>query len=206
MASDAGRNTGPDTVPSDPDAELIARLAAGDRGAAEALMERRLPRLLGLARRMLNDPVEAEDVAQETFLRVWKAAGRWRPGEAKVETWMSRIAINLCYDRLRKRRETLMDTLPDRPGTDAPADAMLGAGENAQLVLAALNTLPERQRLAIELCHYQEMGNIEAAQVMNVSVEALESLLSRARRKLREILVRQADELIAGFAALSGEG
>ncbi|MEE2567304.1 RNA polymerase sigma factor [Hyphobacterium marinum] len=206
MASDAGRNSGPDTVPSDPDVELIVRLAAGDPSAARTLMERRLPRILGLARRMLNDPVEAEDVAQETFLRVWKAADRWRPGEAKVETWMSRIAINLCYDRLRKRRETLMETLPERPSTDAPADAMIGAGETAQVVLAALNTLPDRQRLAMELCHYQEMGNIEAAEVMDISVEALESLLSRARRKLRETLARQADELMSGFAALSGEG
>lgn len=206
MASDAGRTSGPNTASSDPDAALMARLAGGDRDAARLLMERRLPRILGLARRMLNDPVEAEDVAQDTFLRVWKSASRWREGEARVETWMSRIAINLCYDRLRRKRETLMETLPERPSQEPSADAVIRAGETSRAVLDALGTLPERQRLAVELCHFQEMSNIEAAQLMEISVDALESLLARGRRKLRQDLAGQSADLIADYAALGGEG
>jgi RNA polymerase sigma factor (sigma-70 family) len=89
----------------DPDAELVRNAGAGDARAAEALVRRHLPRMVGFARRMLNDANEAEDVAQEVFLRVWREAPRWKPGAAKFETWMHRVALNLCYDRLRRRRE-----------------------------------------------------------------------------------------------------
>src|SRR5215510_8231685 len=89
----------------DPDEELVGRVGAGDKRAASELVRRHLPRMVGLARRMLNDAAEAEDVAQEVFLRVWREASRWQPGAAKFETWMHRVALNLCYDRLRRRRE-----------------------------------------------------------------------------------------------------
>lgn len=206
MAKNFGRITETNTAVPDVDADLMVRLARGDKSAARTLMDRRLPRLLGLARRMLKDPIEAEDVAQETFLRVWKAADRWRPGEAKVETWMSRIAINLCYDRLRKKRETLMEVLPERTSGEPSAEAQLGESETTEQVIAALAVLPDRQRMALELCHFQEMSNIEAAAIMDVSVDALESLLSRARRKLRETLMGQSGDLLTGFATRGEEG
>tara|TARA_R110002072_G_scaffold72335_1_gene172909 strand:+ start:957 stop:1577 length:621 start_codon:yes stop_codon:yes gene_type:complete len=206
MARDASRMHGVSATPGDPDADRMIRLARGDTSAARELMDVRLPGILGLARRMLQDPIEAEDVAQETFLRVWKAADRWRPGEAKVSSWMSRIAINLCYDRLRKKRETLMEILSERESSDPGADDVLQAGEASQQVLAAMQVLPDRQRLAIELCHFQEMSNIEAAQMMDVSVDALESLLARARRKLRESLLGQSGDLLASFSGRQGEG
>jgi len=146
---------------------------------------------------MLTDPSEAEDVAQDVFLRVWKAAPNWRPGEAKFETWLCRVALNLCYDRLRRRRETPDPdaglTVVD-PG-HSPADAWL-AKQRADRVHAALAKLPERQRAAIALCHFQEMGNIEAAAALEVTVEALESLLGRGRRALRAALADVAGELI----------
>src|SRR5512134_3880382 len=90
----------------DPDASLVQNVGAGDARAAEALVRRHLPRMVGLARRMLGDASEAEDVAQDVFLRVWREAPRWKPGAAKFETWMHRVALNLCYDRLRRNRET----------------------------------------------------------------------------------------------------
>lgn len=201
MTLDSGRAPGARPAPSDPDADLMARIAHGDRDAARALMDRRLPRLLGLARRLLNDPAEAEDVAQETFLRVWKAADRWRSGEAKVETWMSRIAINLCYDRLRRRREVLMDAPPDRPADSPSAETLLRTGETVARVSAAVQALPDRQREALELCHYQDFTNIEAAERLGVSVEAVESLLARARRRLKDVLSPDSADLLAGFGA-----
>lgn len=208
MSKPAGERPDPSAVLSDPDAPLLEAVGRGDREAARQLMARRLPRLLAIAQRLLSDPVEAEDIAQETFIRVWKAAPRWRSGEAKVETWMSRIAINLCYDRLRRRRETLMDAPPERADeTPGPEDA-LSISDASQQVQAAVAGLPDRQRLALELCHFQEMTNIEAATAMEISVEALESLLARGRRKLRDVLMGQEDEILAGFGGSrpAGEG
>ncbi|HAQ36017.1 MAG: hypothetical protein CMF74_08205 [Maricaulis sp.] len=199
MTDTAGGSPAHSTLTNDPDAPLLAAIGEGDRDAARELMQRRLPRLLAIAQRLLSDPVEAEDVAQETFIRVWKAAGRWRSGEAKVETWMSRIAINLCYDRLRRRREVLTDTVPDRADGTPGADTILTMGEAARTIKDAVAQLPDRQRLALELCHFQDATNIDAAAAMEISVDALESLLARGRRKLREILTGQEDELLAGF-------
>ncbi len=173
---------------TDPDEDLIRRVGRGDPAAVQALVARKLPRLLALARRMLADPSEADDVAQEAFLRVWKQAPAWKPGAARFDTWLHRVALNLCYDRLRKRRETPMAEPPDRPDPGPAPDRGLEAAELGAQVDRALQALPERQREAIVLCHYQELSNIDAAEIMGVSVEALESLLSRGRRALRTAL------------------
>lgn len=185
-------NYGPATriglAASDPDESLLTRVAEGDAAAVRALVGRKLPRLLVLAQRMLGDSAEAEDVAQETFLRVWRQAPKWRTGEAKFDTWLHRVALNLCYDRLRRRREIPTDAPPERPDEGPTPDRGLEAEDTGKRVAAALARLPDRQREAIVLCHYQELGNIEAATIMGVTVEALESLLSRGRRALRASL------------------
>jgi RNA polymerase sigma-70 factor (ECF subfamily) len=174
--------------PEDPDADLVLRVGRGDLAAVRALTARKLPRLTALAARMLGDSAEAEDVAQESLIRAWRQAPVWRFGEARFDTWLHRVAVNLCRDRLRRRRpgdaadlEALVDTGP------AP-DRGLEARDVGERVAAAMATLPPRQREALVLCHYQEMGNIEAAAALGISVEALESLLSRGRRALRAAL------------------
>ncbi|MFC3070943.1 RNA polymerase sigma factor [Phenylobacterium soli] len=173
---------------ADPDEELLARVADGDPAAVRALVGRKLPRLMSLGQRMLGEAAEAEDMAQEAFLRVWKQAPRWKPGQARFDTWLHRVALNLCYDRLRKRREVVTDAPPETADPAPSAERGLEAQDTAAQVAAAMAKLPERQREAIVLCHYQELGNIEAAAVMGVSVEALESLLGRGRRALRASL------------------
>ena len=172
----------------DPDEELLARVASGDAAAVRARVGRKLPRRLALAGRLLGSAAEAEDVAQDAFLRVWKQASRWRPGEAKFDTWLHRVALNLCYDRLRRRREISYAEPPERADEGPGPDRGLMAVDTGRRVAAALGALPNRQREAIVLCHYQELGNIEAAVVLGVSVEALESLLGRGRRALRTAL------------------
>jgi len=174
--------------PADPDDELVRRAGQGDAAAVQALVARKLRRVLSLAERMLGDAAEAEDVAQETFLRVWRNAARWRPGVARFDTWLHRVTLNLCYDRLRRRREQPMAEPPDAPDPGPAPDRGLLAADVGTRVGAALRALPVRQREAIVLCHYQELGNIEAADLMGVSVEALESLLSRGRRALKSAL------------------
>lgn len=169
----------------DPDTGLVARIGRGDEAAARILVGAKLPRILALARRMLGDAAEAEDVAQETFLRVWRQAPRWQPGAARFDTWLHMVTLNLCRDRLRRRRETVMPELPEIADPAPPADAVLDDASQAKTVQAAIGALPERQREAILLVHYQDLTNIQAAAAMDLSVEALESLLARGRRSLR---------------------
>jgi RNA polymerase sigma-70 factor (ECF subfamily) len=183
----------------DPDAELVARIGRGDQAAATALVRRHMARMLALARRMIGNPHDAEEIAQEVFVRAWREAHKWREGGAKFETWMHRVALNLCYDRLRKRREindpdaglSVADT-----GVSAP-DQILERQRRA-VVSAAIDALPERQKAALILCHYQDMTNGEAAAALEVSVEALESLLARARRALKAALADVAQDLMSG--------
>lgn len=179
---------------ADPDEDLVKRVGAGDPAAVQAMVARKLPRMLSLAQRMLGDAAEAEDVAQEAMLRAWKQAPRWTPGQARFDTWLHRVALNLCYDRLRRRREIATDIIPDHIDDGPAPDRGLLASETGAQVQAALSRLPPRQREAIVLCHYQELGNIEAAALMEISVEALESLLSRGRRALRAALADLAPQ------------
>lgn len=170
------------------------------------MVARKLPRMLDLAHRMLGDPVEAEDVAQEAMLRAWTQAPRWTPGQARFDTWLHRVALNLCYDRLRRRREIPTEAPPDRPDEGPAPDRGLMAAELGARVDAALKRLPERQREAIVLCHYQELTNIEAASLTGVSVEALESLLSRGRRALRQSLADLAPGSVTGSGRVAEGG
>lgn len=171
----------------DEDARLVRDAGRGDPAAMRTIMERALPRIHALAYRMLDDAAEAEDVAQETFLKAWRFAPRWRPGAARFDTWLHRVALNLCYDRLRRRRPAAPPPLDLADPGPAP-DRNLHAQDVGLRVDRALRALPMRQREAIVLCHYQELGAKEAAALMSVSIEALESLLARARRALRVAL------------------
>ena len=180
------RATGVDAaLKFDPDTELVVRVGKGDRAAAQALMARHLPGMLRLARRMLPSQAEAEDCVQDAFLKLWTHAARWKPGQARFETWLYRVTLNQCYDRLRRRPALGLEAAAGVSDGAPAADTVLEKADVAVEVEAALQNLPDRQRAAILLCHYQERGNIEAAEILGVSVEALESLLARGRRTLR---------------------
>ncbi len=117
---------------ADPDEDLVRRVGQGDPAAIQTMVTRKLPRMLALAQRMLGDAVEAEDVAQEAMMRAWRQAPRWTPGKAKFDTWLHRVALNLCYDRLRRRREIPTDTLPERADDlGRPGPGVDGRGNGA---------------------------------------------------------------------------
>jgi RNA polymerase sigma-70 factor (ECF subfamily) len=178
----------PAAAPADPDAAWLARAAAGDEAAFAQLVDRHLPRLHALAWRALGSTSDAEDVAQETLLRAWRQLPSWEGGKALFSTWLHRVALNLVNDRLRARRDQVpiedVELASHAPGPDRGADD----AQRMRRVRHALQALPERQRDAVLLCHFEGLGNIEAAAALEVSVEALESLLSRARRALRQSL------------------
>lgn len=147
--------------------------------------------------RMLGSAQAAEDATQETFLRLWRNARKWKPRGAKFETWLYRVAMNYCLDQLRKsKREAPEEAVPERADQSDRQDQKLFLSERRFAIDEALSKLPDRQRLAITLCHYQELSNIEAAEIMNVSVDALESLLARGRRSLRDKLAPMREHLM----------
>ncbi|MDQ0456399.1 RNA polymerase sigma factor [Rhizobium paknamense] len=180
----------------DPDIDLVKAVGEGDAAALRRMVERKLPRVLSLARHVLGDAAEAEDVAQETFLRIWRHAPKWKPGQARFDTWMHRVTLNLCYDRLRKRRERPMALPPEQVDEGPLPDAhLLGQDSDERRMQAALQRIAPRQREAIVLVYYQDLSNRDAAEAMNITVEALESLLSRGRRSLQGLLQRDDEDL-----------
>src|ERR1700752_4436656 len=153
MAEDCVAGRGTAGLPAeDPDLELVRRAGAGDGPACAALVDRHLARVTGLAGRMLGNRADAEEVAQEVFLRVWQQAHKWRSGEARFSTWLHRVTLNLCHDRLRRRRETSLDAAGDPPSGEPPPGSNLQRSAVVARVQAALAELPERQREAILLC------------------------------------------------------
>lgn len=182
------------------DDRLLAAFAAGDRSAAAVLTTRLAPVVYKVAMRMLNNRAEAEDVTQESLLRLWRMAPSWQPGKAQVSTWLYRVALNLCRDRMRRVRGGTVDIASiAEPPDDSPSvsDAMLTSSRNAALQ-SALATLPERQRQAVILRHIEEWPNPDIAAAMDISVEAVESLTARGKRALAAALKGRRDEL--GFA------
>ena len=186
------------------DEELMAAVVLGDPHAYQALVRKNLPAISRYALRLVGSRSESEDIAQETFLRLWTTAKKWDPAKAKLTTWLHRITHNLCIDFLRKQKRVSLE--PDfdsevsseeatsgeftnalRESAEAQGDSPDREAREAELraLDRALNTLPEAQRSALLLCHYQGFSNKEAADIMGSSVQALESLIARAKRGLR---------------------
>lgn len=149
---------------------------------------------------MLGDAAEAEDVAQECLARLWQHAGRWKPGGPGVAAWVSRVAINLALDRLRRRRPVSDEPLPERADDAALADALIDEERRRRLVVGCVLALGDRQRAAIVLTYYEGLPNIMAAQALAMNIKAFESLLHRARLTLRASLTR------AGLLAIDDGG
>ncbi|MCG7574214.1 RNA polymerase sigma factor [Phaeobacter sp. CNT1-3] len=184
-----------DTLSEIPDDALLVLFANGDAAAARALNLRLTPRVFAQAMRMLGNRAEAEDVAQDAMMRLWKIAPDWRQGEAKVTTWLYRVVANLCTDRLRRRPSVGIDAIPE-PADDS-ASVADGIQDRARLdaLYRALDTLPDRQRQAVTLRHIEGLANPEIAAIMDISTEAVESLTARGKRALAAALAGRREDL-----------
>ncbi len=179
----------------DADADLLARYAAGDNAAARLLSARLSPRAFAHAFRVLGDRAEAEDVTQEAMLRLWKQAPKWDAGRAQAATWIYRVVANLCFDRLRGQRAETLDEV-DAPADPAPGiETRLQDSARHDALQAALLRLPERQRQAVVLRHIEGLANPDIAEILDVGIEAVESLTARGKRALTADLAAQRDAL-----------
>jgi RNA polymerase sigma-70 factor (ECF subfamily) len=185
----------PDALSDVSDEALLVLYANGDPGAARALTLRLTPRVLGFAARMLADRTEAEDVTQEAMLRLWHMAPDWRQGEARVATWLYRVASNLCLDRLRKSRSRGLDEVAEPEDSTPGVVARLIEADRMLALDKALAALPDRQRQAVVLRHIEGLSNPEIAAVMDIGVEAVESLVARGKKGLAALLSGRRAEL-----------
>lgn len=189
-------NAHPDPFSGAPDEALLVAFANGDGQAARFLTARLLPRVLGQATRVLGNASEAEDVAQDAMMRLWKIAPEWRQGEAQVSTWLYRVVANLCTDRLRKRRGAVsLDQVAEPLDGTPSVAAQMQTNARMSALSNALAQLPERQSQAVALRHLEGLSNPEIAQIMDISVRSVESLTARGKRALADIMAGRKAEL-----------
>jgi len=180
-----------------PDEDLLAAFARGDRAAARVLTLRLTPKVLAHASRLLGNRAEAEEIAQEAMLRLWRQAPHWRAGEARITTWLYRVVANLCIDRQRRARggTVTLDAVAEPADSARDVPARMQDRARAQALHAALGGLPARQRQAVVLRHIEGCANPEIAEIMETTVEAVESLTTRGRRALAAALSARKEEL-----------
>ncbi len=179
------------------DAALLVLFANGEPAAARDLTRRLAPRAFGVAFRMLGDRAEAEDVAQEAMMRLWRMAPDWRPGGAQVSTWLYRVVVNLCLDLKRRRRGGMarLDEVPEPSDPQPGAADRMQQGARLDALQRALMQLPDRQRQAVVLRHLEELSNPRIAEIMEISTEAVESLTARGKRALSRALAGRREDL-----------
>jgi RNA polymerase sigma-70 factor, ECF subfamily len=171
----------------DSDETLMARVARGDRQAYQQLARRHLRAMLGLARHILGNAADAEDVVQEAMLRVWTHAPRWQP-LAAFRTWLTRVVVNLCLDRKRRAPWVALEAAGEIEDPAPDAGEWTQAVERERRLAAAIAELPARQRTAVMLTYGEGMSNAQVAEILATTVSAVETLLVRGRQNLRRAL------------------
>lgn len=173
------------------DAALMAHISSGNRNAFNTFLSRHLTAVVQFAKCYLSSQADAEDIAQETFFRVWRKSASWKPQGYSPRSWIYRIAYNLCIDEIRRRpavdtgKESSYEN--DLYNEIDSLDMKIESDSELKRLVLSLKKLPERQRTAITLCAFHGLSNKEASSAMDISIDALESLLSRGRRQLRQL-------------------
>ncbi|CCD85287.1 Putative RNA polymerase ECF-type sigma factor [Bradyrhizobium sp. ORS 285] len=183
----------------DEDKELLDRLATGEELAFRLLVERHVDRAYAIALRIVGNAADAEDVVQDTMLKVWTHRGRWQHGRAKFSTWLYRVVSNRCIDLRRKPRTENVDVVPEVADGKPDAVSVIERAEMSDILESAMQRLPEQQRVAVILSYHENMSNGEIAEVMDTTVSAVESLLKRGRQQLRDMLRRHERDIRGAF-------
>ncbi|MBR0819531.1 RNA polymerase sigma factor [Bradyrhizobium liaoningense] len=183
----------------DEDSELLDRLAAGDEVAFRALVERHIDRAYAIALRIVGNAADAEDVVQDTMLKIWSHRGRWQHGRAKFSTWLYRVISNRCIDLRRKPRNENVEAVPEVADGQPGAVEIIERNELNDMLELAMQRLPEQQRIAVIFSYHENMSNGEIAQVMDTTVAAVESLLKRGRQQLRQLLRKHERDIRTAF-------
>ncbi|KYG23955.1 RNA polymerase sigma factor [Bradyrhizobium sp. AT1] len=188
-----------DDVVHDEDSELLDRLATGDEIAFRALVERHIDRAYAIALRIVGNAADAEDVVQDTMLKIWSHRGRWQHGRAKFSTWLYRVISNRCIDLRRKPRTENVETVPEVADGQPGAVEIIARNELNGMLETAMQRLPEQQRIAVIFSYHENMSNGEIAEVMDTTVAAVESLLKRGRQQLRQLLRKHERDIRTAF-------
>ncbi|MCK9915628.1 RNA polymerase sigma factor [Microbacteriaceae bacterium K1510] len=184
---------------TDSDDVLLERIAGNDQNAFRLLVERHIDRAFGLALRILNNRADAEDIVQDTLLKIWLHRGRWESGRAKFSTWLYRVVTNRCIDYRRQPRTEDLEQVPEVADAAPLPLEEIHKHKVSSLLDAAMERLPDQQRIALILSYHENMNNGEVADVMQTTVMAVESLLKRGRQKLRELLRRSEKDIRGSF-------
>lgn len=183
----------------DEDSELLDKLATSDEAAFRMLVERHIDRAYAIALRIVGNAADAEDVVQDTMLKIWSHRGRWQHGRAKFSTWLYRVISNRCIDLRRKPRNENVETVPEVADGQPGAVEIIERNELNGMLELAMQRLPEQQRIAVIFSYHENMSNGEIAQVMDTTVAAVESLLKRGRQQLRQLLRKHERDIRTAF-------
>jgi RNA polymerase sigma-70 factor (ECF subfamily) len=189
------------SLANDSDDVLLERIAGNDQGAFRLLVERHVDRAYGLAFRILNNRADAEDIVQDTLLKIWLHRGRWESGRAKFSTWLYRVVTNRCIDVRRQPSGEDLEQAPEVADEKPLAIAEIQKNEVNSMLEGAMARLPDQQRIALILSYHENMSNGEIADVMQTTVVAVESLLKRGRQKLKELLKRSERDIRGSFTS-----
>ena len=169
------------------DEELLSKIIERDHSAFSVLVKRHTPRYYGLAFRTLFNKTEAEEVVQDAFLKLWHRPEAFDEGKGtRFSTWFYRVVANICIDRNRKKKPVLVEDIDMAEAQESSADDALNKKEQKRLVDFLILDLPDTQRMALNLCFYEELSNQEAADIMGLNLKALQSLIIRAKTTLKE--------------------
>src|SRR3982751_962869 len=200
MARNDHGNTGRSEEDAD-DVRLMQLVGRGDTGAFEQLIEKHQALVAGTVAGLLGSKSDVEDIAQQVFIRLWKSARRYVP-RAKFTTWLLKITRNLVFNEMRRTKRRAHVRLQSDPGVEDPPlkdetnlapDASLLEAELQQAIEEAIQRLPDTQRMALVLRRYQELSYEQIAEVLDLSVPAVKSVLFRARTELRSRLSKYLD-------------
>lgn len=182
------------------DEALVEQVCRGDQRAFACLAERHGGRFRAIALRTCGDQTMAEEMVQEAFVKLWTRPDLFDGSKAKFTTWFHRVVVNRCLDELRRKRPDRLPEGFDITDGRPSAEALIGIESSSKQVYGALATLSERQRNALTLSYLDGYSNNEAADIMALNIKAYESLLVRARAKMRDALLSEKSDLLATFA------